>query len=203
MRVVKLGGSLYHWDRLPDCLSRLADRAVTIVPGGGPFADQVRQAQRDWRFDDATAHAMAVLGMAQFGRMLAGLEPRLTVAETLPELLGETSRGRSAIWLPALAELNDGNCPASWNVTSDSLALWLAIRIEASDLTLVKSVDSCESTDWLELSRHGIVDPAFAQSAATARFPINIRYREDFDRQLASLVVGAPHAPGPIPATCR
>jgi aspartokinase-like uncharacterized kinase len=202
MQVVKLGGSLYHWDRLPDCLSRLADCALTIVPGGGPFADQVRQAQRDWRFDDATAHAMAILGMAQFGRMLAGLEPRLTVAETLPALLGETARGRTAVWLPALAELNDGDCPESWDVTSDSLALWLAIRIEASDLTLVKSVDSCESTDWLELSRRGIVDAAFAQSAVTARFPIRIRYREDFDRQLASLVVGPPHQPEPIRATC-
>lgn len=201
MRVVKLGGSLYHWDRLPDCLSSLADCGIAIVPGGGPFADQVRRAQRNWRFDDATAHAMAVLGMAQFGRLLAGLEPRLTIAETLSALRSEMARGRSAIWLPALAELNDGNCPASWDVTSDSLALWLALRIEASGLTLVKSVDCGASMDWVDLSRRGVVDPAFARAAASARFPIRIRYREDFRRDLGSRVVGVLHEPGPIRAT--
>lgn len=201
MRVVKLGGSLYHWDRLPNCLSNLADCGIAIVPGGGPFTDQVRHAQRDWRFDDATAHAMAVLGMAQFGRLLAGLEPRLTIAETLSALRSEMARGRSAIWLPKLAELEEGACAASWDVTSDSLALWLARRIGASELTLVKSVNSGESIDWLALSEHGIVDRAFARSAATARFPIHIRYREDFRRDLGSLVVGAPHEPGPIRAT--
>lgn len=202
MRVVKLGGSLYHWERLPDCLSRLADCGVAIVPGGGPFADQVRRAQRHWRYDDTTAHAMAVLAMAQFGRMLAGLEPRLALAETLPALRSQTARGRSAIWLPALAELNGGNCAATWDVTSDYLALWLALRIEASDLTLVKSLDCGASIDWVDLSRRGVVDPAFAQAAASARFPIRIRYREDFHRFADGLSFGGADQCGLMPSTC-
>ena len=58
MRVVKLGGSLADWDRLPHCLACLVPLGLVIVPGGGPFADQVRTAYSRWRFDQATAHGI-------------------------------------------------------------------------------------------------------------------------------------------------
>ena len=64
MWVVKLGGSLAYSPELPHWLSALAHTDAVIVPGGGPFADTVRDAQQIWRFDDATAHAMALLAIA-------------------------------------------------------------------------------------------------------------------------------------------
>ena len=50
MWVVKLGGSLAYASELPRWLSALAEGAggrAIIVPGGGPFADQVRHAQSE------------------------------------------------------------------------------------------------------------------------------------------------------------
>lgn len=88
MWVVKLGGSLAASDRLPDWLRSLAGRSdLVLVPGGGPFADQVRAMQARWGFDDATAHHLALLAMEQFGRMLCALLAGLASAAT-PQAMG-------------------------------------------------------------------------------------------------------------------
>src|SRR5262245_14143830 len=71
--VVKLGGSLADASELPAWTALLGRRhavGIVIVPGGGPFADQVRAAQGRWRFPDAIAHRMCVLAMEQFGLLI-------------------------------------------------------------------------------------------------------------------------------------
>jgi aspartokinase-like uncharacterized kinase len=160
--VIKLGGSLWGSDRLPSWLEALAAAKVVVVPGGGPFADQVRAAQGRWRFDDHAAHAMAILAMAQYGWMLTGICPKLRPASGFGELTAEIDAGRSAVWLPDLADLPESEIPASWDVTSDSLAAWLAGRLGVRRLLLVKSAalpggsvpaERCVAAGW--------VDPAF------------------------------------------
>src|ERR1043166_2960077 len=86
--VVKIGGSwafsidLKYWiDALAACAGRVA-----IVPGGGPFADAVRAAQAKMGFDDVAAHHMAVLAMEQYGRALASLDQRLSLADSAERL---------------------------------------------------------------------------------------------------------------------
>jgi aspartokinase-like uncharacterized kinase len=168
--VIKLGGSLFDSDRLRGWLDALAEAAVVIVPGGGPFADQVRLAQQRWRFDDQTAHVMAILAMAQYGRMLAGIEPGITATSDVEALSALAEAGRPAVWLPDPDKLADAAIAASWDVTSDSLAAWLACRIGARRLLLVKSapvpagtvpVGACVSAGWL--------DPAFPRFFANCR----------------------------------
>ncbi len=82
--IVKLGGSLARSERLTAWLDSLAEAAgeVVVVPGGGPFAERVREMQQRWRFDDPTAHHLALLAMEQFGRMLAVLRPGLAPADS-------------------------------------------------------------------------------------------------------------------------
>ena len=68
MWVVKLGGSLNGDPLLAqwlELLVQLGGGRVTVVCGGGGFADEVRRAQSHWHFDDVPAHNMAVLAMAQ------------------------------------------------------------------------------------------------------------------------------------------
>lgn len=181
MRVVKLGGSLVDWEGLPECLASMARLGVTIVPGGGPFAEQVRMAQRRWRFDDGTAHTMAILGMCQFGLMLASIESRLRLAATMEELRVYLSKGFSAVWLPRVEDLESTIVPASWAVTSDSLAAWLATQLGATDLILLKSVKCLEGEVTLrQVVASGIVDQAFGGFAGGASFSTWICYREDY-----------------------
>jgi aspartokinase-like uncharacterized kinase len=136
MWVAKLGGSLAHSETLLPWLRVLAGATVIVVPGGGPFADSVRQTQRRWHFGDAAAHAMALLAMAQYGLMLQGLEPRLRTCPRPTQIPRLLASGRSVVWLP---DPQTVPVPESWAVTSDSLALWLAQRIGATHVVLVKS----------------------------------------------------------------
>lgn len=142
MWVVKLGGSLYDAPELTDWLTALAGagrgRAV-IVPGGGPFAEQVRAAQSHWRFGDAAAHAMAVLGMEQYGHMLVAMEPILRPARSREQVAQALEAGAVPVWLPVAMVEAATDIPAGWDVTSDSLSAWLAAQIGASRLALVKS----------------------------------------------------------------
>lgn len=187
MRVVKLGGSLTDWDRLPQCLDILAPLGVAIVPGGGQFADQVRAAQARWRFDGTTAHCMALLAMCQFGRMLAGLEGRLRLAGTLAELHLQVDRGLTTVWLPGPDDPEIAGVPASWDVTSDSLAAWAAHRLAASELILLKSVRCTpEEATLARLGESGVVDRAFKRFAAAGPFSIWLCHRDNYP-QLAAV----------------
>ncbi|MFO1418628.1 MAG: amino acid kinase [Methylotetracoccus sp.] len=198
MRVVKLGGSLADWDGLPKVLAALPDLGVAVVPGGGPFADQVRTAQERWRFDQRTAHVMAIQAMNQYGRMLVALEPRLRPARSPDDARTITASGSSCVWLPDPDDLADrDDIPASWDVTSDSLAAWLANRIDASDLILLKSRAVEEPASLDALSEAGIVDPALPALAADGRFTTWICPRDEF----ASLArTGSPEASGMVRA---
>jgi len=140
MWVVKIGGSLAYAAELPAWLATLALHGrgrVVNVPGGGPFADLVRRAQAHQGYADTTAHAMALLAMAQYGLMMAGIEGRLVAAAGLSQIREVLAAGRVPVWIPG----PDGapGVRASWEVSSDSLALWVAGQMGATDLALVKS----------------------------------------------------------------
>jgi aspartokinase-like uncharacterized kinase len=55
--------------------------------------------------------------------------------------------------------------PASWNVTSDSIAARIAILLGASRLILLKSKGLPQGTGREEAARLGLVDPLFASIA--------------------------------------
>lgn len=166
--VVKLGGSLVRSGFLTSWLDALADGGgrVAIVGGGGPFADAVRAAQSLHGFDDATAHRMALLAMEQYAAMLAGLGNEMgTVpffrAASPDEIRRALADDRVPIWLPARMVLDCASIDASWDVTSDSLAAWLAANLGASALVLVKAVSTGGPRTADALARDGIVDRAF------------------------------------------
>lgn len=164
MLVVKLGGSLLDGDALPRWLEVLGaeggGRAV-VVPGGGPFADVVREAQRNWHFSDAVAHRMALRSMEQFGALLCGLNPALQPAQSAEAIETRLAAGGVPVWLPG-AMLGAGlpEVPENWDITSDSLAAWLAARLHASHLVLIKAA-APPPGDLQRLAQAGYVDAAF------------------------------------------
>ena len=162
--VVKLGGSLQGSPNLRRWLKVIAATAapVIIVPGGGPFADAVRLAQKRLKFSDAVAHHMALLAMEQYGRAIAGLAPTLRTAETARSIRACLQSGQATVWLPTRMVFGRSEIAESWDVTSDSLALWLARQLRARGLLLVKSARLPKGPQSAaELSRRGIIDAAF------------------------------------------
>jgi aspartokinase-like uncharacterized kinase len=183
MWVVKVGGSLFSGESLPGWLAALTRHGrgrVVIVPGGGPFADQVRAAQARWRFGDAVAHHMAMLGMAQYGLMLSGLEPALVAASGEDAIRLAWRQRMVPIWTPYGASIPDVR--ADWSMTSDSLAAWLAARLQIKHLLLVKSVRiDTASIAADELARRGVIDLRLPELLRGARLACRILAAQDYD----------------------
>src|SRR5262249_42645854 len=122
----------------------------------------VRSAQPTMGFDDHAAHRMALLAMEQFGCALAGLRPSLTLAESAAAIRAGLRAGAVPVWAPARMVLEAKDVPATWEVTSDSLAAWLAGALGAKLLLLVKSIETPQgSVRAADLADRGIVDPCF------------------------------------------
>jgi aspartokinase-like uncharacterized kinase len=160
--VVKIGGSLWRAKALAQWIAALRayPHTLTLVPGGGPFADTVRATQARIGFSDAAAHEMALLAMEQYGLALIGAFAGLEAAATPQEAAASHAQGKIAVWRPSAMTLAS-DVPARWNVTSDSLAAWFARRSGAVRLLLVKSVELSAAH-----SPQSLVDPCFAAYAA-------------------------------------
>ena len=148
LTVVKIGGGLGRGagdDALRNLCATLGElgrrHPLLVVPGGAGFADAVRAADRRFGLRSPTAHRMAILGMEQFGLLLSDLIPR---AERRSDV-APVHAGRTSVLLPAALSLDA--LPASWEVTSDSIAAWVAERAGAGRLVLVKDVDGLYA-DW-------------------------------------------------------
>jgi len=143
--ILKVGGSLSRGSDLPALcreIGRLGERHRLIaVPGGGPFADQVREVYRQYHLNETAAHCMALLAMDQFGYLLNQLIPGSSLEADLESAMRTAEAGRVAILLPASLIIRTDPVPNSWDVTSDSIAAWTASQMHCQKLILLKDVD--------------------------------------------------------------
>jgi aspartokinase-like uncharacterized kinase len=173
LTVVKVGGGLARvagadaLRRLCRALGEAGERhPLLVVPGGAAFADAVREHDKRFDLQPATAHRMAILAMDQFGWLLSDLIPG-SVTSTDPTSAG---RGPTKILLPA-ALLDSDPLPASWEVTSDSIAAWVAARTGAARLVLLKPVEGLYRdwpTDGPPLDRLSVDELAALRAAGQA-----------------------------------
>ena len=143
--VVKVGGSLLRDPSAHErTINAIADAAslcrLAIVPGGGPFADLVRLLDGAMSLGDDAAHWMAIRAMDAHAEILAS---RLAAAK-LVESPADVSTALSTRQLPVLLSsrwLHERDpLPHSWEVTSDSIAAWVAGELGAAKLVLLKPV---------------------------------------------------------------
>ncbi|TJW10948.1 MAG: hypothetical protein E5W82_18800 [Mesorhizobium sp.] len=163
--IVKLGGSTAHATEMESWIAALAGSRlpIVIVPGGGLFADQVRKTQARMDFSDTAAHSMAILAMEQFGHIILDQDERLAPARSLEEMVRTLDEGRIPVWLPSSLALPAPDIPASWDITSDSLAAWLAGKLGTDALLLIKQSSAFSDSDTIDsLTARGIVDAGFA-----------------------------------------
>lgn len=198
MWVVKLGGSLCMDPLLPQWLALLAQIGggrVTVVSGGGGFADEARRVQGHWQFDDLAAHNMAVLAMAQSSHLALGLNPKLHPARNDGDVRRVLHGGHTALWLPLERLREQADADTHWGYTSDSIALDLARQLSAERMVVVKSCAIDPGAGLAALSATGILDNGFARRAADVGFPIDVIHCSELAR-MRSLLLGEVTAPG-------
>jgi len=203
--VVKVGGSLSRGTCLPAVGARLVEcgrrRGVLVVPGGGAFADVVREHDARFGLRPGTAHRMAVLSMDQYGHLLGDFAPGSVLVRTLDEAHAHLEGGGVAILLPAELLRRADPLPHTWEVTSDSIAAWLAGRVGAALLVLLKdrrgmaglasAVVSTGRVSVSELAAAGVVDEHFAGLLDTSGFGLWIVDGERPERLCELLETGS------------
>ncbi|MDR5775019.1 MULTISPECIES: aspartate kinase [unclassified Caballeronia] len=182
MWVVKIGGSLSHDPALREWLTQLWEVGggrVVIVPGGGDFADAVRQYQSEWHFDDLAAHNMCLLAMAQYAILMQGVAPELVLASNEERIRRALRDGRVAVWVPTDLMRSTPDSMTNWDTTSDSLAAWLSARLNAERLMIVKSCDVDANAPLETLANEGIVDKRFPAYVRDANYVVEIFSKGD------------------------
>ena len=186
MWVIKLGGSLLGSEELSHWLNLIAKHGngkVVIVPGGSVFADAVREAQKRSGVNDAVAHKLALLAMDQYGQLLAAMNPNLVTASSELELAECGWQHKGVIWLPSRMALADASIPKNWHLTSDSLSAWLANKLGAEQLVLVKSktLNTYQASATLQTLVHDdLVDSEFAAMASRSVFDSWLLHKTDY-----------------------
>ena len=131
MIVLKVGGSLL--EEAPALLRRVTATGadVLVVPGGGVFADAVRRIDGERGLSPDAAHWMAVLAMDEYAYYLAD-RSGIGLSDSLAVKKG------AHIALPYELLRADDALPHSWDVTSDTIAAWIAKKTGGR---LVKATD--------------------------------------------------------------
>ena len=148
--VVKIGGSLLR--EAPRIIDKLVEEfgsgnskaiknrnscgelpfSILIVPGGGMFANAVREADKEFSLGDDAAHWMAILGMEQYAFYLWDKSKAVAT-----QLIKDISPGVSILFPYKLLKAEDP-LPHTWEVTSDTIAAWVA---EQTGARFVKVTD--------------------------------------------------------------
>ena len=162
--VVKLGGGLLREPRdFGAVAGALADgargRRVVVVPGGGPFADAVRALDRRLPLSDDDAHWMAVLAMDQYAHLVASAVRGARLVEGPADIADALAAGAIPVLAPFRWLHVADPLPHSWDVTSDSIAAWVARALGAPRLVLVKPAGASDAP--------GVVDAYFSRALGT------------------------------------
>jgi len=152
LSVIKVGGGL---SRLPGALERVCSafqelsqrHPMLVVPGGGPFADAVRTFERRTTLSPAASHWMAILAMDQYAYVLADRIAGGVIVAEPGEIREVLSAGQIPILTPARWMRSADVLPHSWEVTSDSIAAFVAGALGAARLALIKPAVSDDAVD--------------------------------------------------------
>ena len=183
-KVVKIGGgslaSVEHFDAVLATIDEAGDTDVLVVPGGGPFADAVRGVDRRMELPEDVSHWMAVLAMDQLAHLVVSRLKRGALVSEPIEIAGVLRQGRIPVLAPYQWLRRVDPLPHTWDVTSDSIAAWVASVIGAERLVLVKPPG---------VTGHQLVDAYFAR-ALTREIEVTVIAADQIDA--LSLALRAP-----------
>jgi 5-(aminomethyl)-3-furanmethanol phosphate kinase len=141
--VLKVGGGLLGvagaLESVCATIERAArEHAIVVVPGGGPFADTVREFDRNVGLSPSAAHWMAHLAMDQYAEVLAERIPSGVVVEEPGAIQPAWAAGHVPVLAPSRWMRSADVLPHRWDVTSDSIAAFIAGALDATRLVLIK-----------------------------------------------------------------
>lgn len=143
--VVKLGGSLFPEDAIEFCKALVGKKAIVIC-GGGDLANKIREYDAGIKFSDTAAHKTAILCMDILGMLVADKVDGAEAIYSFEDAKKALNDGKLPILLPSrLFEYLDP-LEHSWNVTSDSISVYISWLLK-SKVLIVTNVDGIYDID--------------------------------------------------------
>jgi len=189
--VIKIGGSLAEDpERLRALCAKLSEfakkYAIVVVPGGGRFADVVRDFDKRFTLSSEISHRMAVLGMDQFGLLLSQIIPNSCATYLLNDAKQFSEIGVVPVFLPSRLMFKEDPLENSWNVTSDSISVYVASRLHAAKVLLVTDVDGIFTEDPRKHADAKLIARLSAEEI------LKLKQRTSVDRYLPKLLLESP-----------
>ena len=182
---IKIGGSLYDSPYLVEWLNvidQYSSTKIVIIPGGGPFANQVRRADEKYHLSPIHSHNMAVMAMQQYGTLLASLCPNMKPANALNKIHEVWENSKVAIWEPYRMVSEECELDKTWDVTSDSLSVWLSSKLNLKKLLLIKLSDYVlEEKNITVLSNKNCIDSNFQPLANDAKICAHVLHKTELN----------------------
>jgi aspartokinase-like uncharacterized kinase len=186
--VVKIGGSLASYPKkLKILCSKLSESSkkhkIVVVPGGGEFADVVRVLDKRFKLSVEASHRMAILGMDQYGFLLSDLITGSRVVNQVEAAQMILDLGEFPVFLPSNFLLNKDSLKNSWDVTSDSIAVYIASQLHIGKVVLVTDVDGVYTCDPKKCSEAKLINKLCPEQLET------LDKRTSVDRFLPKLLL--------------
>jgi aspartokinase-like uncharacterized kinase len=137
--VVKVGGSLFPEDAIKFCRA-LVGKNVLVICGGGDFANKIREYDADTGFSDTAAHKTAILCMDIIGILVADKIGDAEAVYSMEDAKKAVDNGKLPVLLPSKLFEYLNPLEHSWNVTSDSISVYISWLLK-SKILIVTNVD--------------------------------------------------------------
>jgi len=159
MWVIKIGGSWIKSSNLKKLIlltSSFFKEKFVIVPGGGIFADSVREASK-YNVSERTGHFLALKATEMFGHLIKSMNSNLHLTAKLDNFREKN------LWMPSKKLKNEIEFEKNWESTSDSVASWLYSNTASSGLIYIKSLSLGLKNKYKikELQERNILDQNF------------------------------------------
>ncbi len=145
--IFKIGGKiLENSQNLNNTISQLYQllqeniiKKIIIIPGGGSYANFIRELDKELKIGDTMAHWMAIYAMDYNGKIIGKQYPNIKLTDDFEELKKNDNMIYLFLTFKYLKELDE--LPYSWDITSDSISLYIANKLQIGECYLIKKVD--------------------------------------------------------------
>ena len=138
-QVVKIGGSLFP-NYAIDLTNQLKNTNSCIVLGGGEFANLIRKYNDEQDFSDEVNHWTAIDCMDIIAKLVNDKVESAKLAYTIDEVNEISNEGLTPIFVVSEFLKDEDPFECSWDVTSDSIAAYVAHLLNAN-LLIVTNVN--------------------------------------------------------------
>ena len=137
--VVKIGGSLFP-NYAIELAKQLKDTSSVIILGGGEFANLIRKYDSEMHFSEDTNHWRAIDCMDIIAKLVDDKVDSTKLAFSIDEVNEISDEGLTPIFVVSEFLRREDPFECSWDVTSDSIAAYVAHLLNAN-LLIVTNVN--------------------------------------------------------------